>query len=104
MDDGTGLITCNLWRNEDSLYANFPDLELGQLVNVQGKLNTFRNEKRINITHIRILCCLLLLIPTGCEEDLDAESLRWLEIVHLTKNYYVKWKESEKEQNVEHTE
>ena len=94
VDDGTGLITCNVWKNEQGLYCNTPDLELGHFVNVQGKLHSFRNEKRINVLHIRILpnpavdISFPLTRSLGVEEDVDAESLRWLEIVHLWKNYY----------------
>lgn len=55
MDDGTGLIACNRWINdlsEEQILNQTSTFEHGDLVLVQGKLNTFRNEMKINIVNI----------------------------------------------------
>jgi DNA/RNA endonuclease YhcR with UshA esterase domain len=59
VDDGSGLITCNLWISSDkrdiahTIYQQ--EFALGQLVNIQGRIAFFKNEIRITIQHIRIL-------------------------------------------------
>jgi hypothetical protein len=52
VDDSLGLITCNVWKNDNQTYPS-KDFELGDLVNIQGRLGTFKNQIRINVTHIR---------------------------------------------------
>jgi hypothetical protein len=90
VDDGSGVLTCNLWKNEYTSHLNGVDFELGTLVSIHGKLVCFRDEMKISITHISntLLTSIHSSLCKGEETDLDAESLHWLQIIHFTQKYY----------------
>lgn len=76
VDDGTGLLTCNVWKMGE---REFPiDYELGDLITIQGKLASFSQEIRLNVTNIRK------------EDDVNAEILQWLRVIKLNSKHYNK--------------
>eukprot|EP00742_Colponemidia_sp_Colp-10_P007115 GILJ01007643.1.p1 GENE.GILJ01007643.1~~GILJ01007643.1.p1 ORF type:complete len:326 (+),score=50.86 GILJ01007643.1:45-1022(+) len=79
IDDGTGLIPCMCWLEADAAQsATEPAiLELGALVNVRGKLSTYRQERQIVVSTIRV------------EEDPNMESWWWLETIQLRQEVYL---------------
>jgi len=70
VDDGSGVIVCNQWKNSSEEISNFI-FELGSFVHIKGKVCFFRNEPKLTIIHMRL------------ENDPNAESLYWLEVVNL---------------------
>lgn len=62
VDDGTGTIPCCHWRPANMTDEEHPVHEHGQLVAVQGKISTFREQRQVTATFIRILdssaCCI----------------------------------------------
>ncbi|KAK3752060.1 hypothetical protein QZH41_009162, partial [Actinostola sp. cb2023] len=71
VDDGTGIIACCCWRN--TIKDSFT---LGQSVTVQGKITEYRNQRQLTVNSISV------------EENLNAESLFWLDVVNLTRTFY----------------
>eukprot|EP00743_Colponemidia_sp_Colp-15_P008076 GILK01008751.1.p1 GENE.GILK01008751.1~~GILK01008751.1.p1 ORF type:complete len:325 (-),score=39.44 GILK01008751.1:122-1096(-) len=78
IDDGTGLIPCMSWLEADTAQSTRQPtiLELGALVNVRGKLSTYKQERQIVVSTIRV------------EEDPNMESWWWLETIHLRQEVY----------------
>lgn len=50
MDDGSGIISCYL--SKDDIKNGLETLELGTLIRVLGKIRTLHEEKTINIRNI----------------------------------------------------
>ena len=54
MDDGTGVIQCYQWSDEEQQVTHF---SLGQLVMVTGRITVFRDDRQIQIdTMGRCVC------------------------------------------------
>jgi len=98
LDDGTGLVPGILWLKPNTPECDW-NFQLGQFVNVCGRLNRFRDRIEVIINLIRIIANFVrfselsmfsLNGPKGIEDDVNAESLRLLEIIDLTLNVYSK--------------
>jgi len=79
VDDGSGLISCQLWCNPhtDNWHSG-QTFKIGDLLRIRGRLTSYRNQIEIQIdTIIR-------------ETEEDSQLLHWLEIIHLTSSYYSK--------------
>ena len=56
VDDGTATISCCQWKSTSIASDKEGEKhELGQLVVVQGKISTFREERELTVDHISIL-------------------------------------------------
>lgn len=55
VDDGSGLISCVLWKTQKAYNDSHAEFELGDEILVQGQIHTWKNERRVNIHNIRIL-------------------------------------------------
>jgi hypothetical protein len=73
VDDGTGVVQCNKWVNEEELLVR-----RGDLVVVRGQIHSYQNRRELNVTHIR------------AEEDPHAEIFHWLQVIYLTRHVYMK--------------
>jgi hypothetical protein len=78
VDDGTGVISCCLWRPGKDSDDGVPNLELGQLVTVQGRVTLYLGARQITASAIFF------------EKDVHAECRRWLELAHLKTDIYSK--------------
>lgn len=79
VDDGSGTIPCCRWRqSEESVDNGQEQLNLGQLVTVQGKISVFREQRQLTVDLIY------------AESDPNTETLLWLETVNLGKTVYRK--------------
>jgi len=79
VDDGSGMIPCCRWRQSDESVDNGQEqLNLGQLVTVQGKISVFREQRQLTVDLIY------------AESDPNTETLLWLETVNLGKTVYRK--------------
>lgn len=107
IDDGTGLIACQLWTNDsendnqitalqplvnDNDISNGIDrrcgnshnggggggsmMKFGELVNINGKLEMYRNDRVVNIRTWKV------------ETDVNSECVHWLSMVHLHQTVY----------------
>ena len=55
MDDGTGTVPCCYWRQANTTDEDRLLYEHGQLVTIQGKISTFREQRQVTVSLIRIL-------------------------------------------------
>ncbi|KAJ3320793.1 hypothetical protein HDV06_004804 [Boothiomyces sp. JEL0866] len=69
VDDGTGIMTCVYWLNNDD-----PIFKLGDIIQVAGKLTFFRDQMQINIEQYQFV-------------DFNDELLHWLRAVELLEIY-----------------
>jgi RPA family protein len=69
VDDGTGVVQCSKWVNEEELLVR-----RGDLVVVRGQIHSYQNRRELNVTHIR------------AEEDPHAEIFHWLQVIYLTRH------------------
>ena len=76
VDDGTGVLNCTQWRQENDGEEGI--IKLGQLVSVWGRLSEYRNEKELTVTTIVE------------QKEPNSEPLHWLEIAHLKETIYNK--------------
>ncbi|XP_062503326.1 CST complex subunit STN1-like [Corticium candelabrum] len=78
VDDGTGVISCCLWRHEKDSDDDVPKFGLGQLVTVQGRITLYRGSRQITVAAVHF------------ETDVHAECRHWLELAHLKASVYSK--------------
>ncbi|XP_065660607.1 CST complex subunit STN1 isoform X3 [Hydra vulgaris] len=78
VDDGTGVISCCLWLNEN-LPSVLCSYNLGDLVSVTGKLQIFRDEREIRVERLTL------------EEDLNIEYFHWSQIINFQEIYKAKF-------------
>lgn len=94
VDDGTGCVPCIFWTNYASFPATSPakglelrsrqemaiattaKVKLGDLLRVQGRLNTYTNQIQVTVASLRT------------EKDPNAEVLHWVECMRLAKCCY----------------
>lgn len=94
LDDGTGCVPCIFWTNYASFPATSPakglelrsrqemaiattaKVKLGDLLRVQGRLNTYTNQIQVTVASLRT------------EKDPNAEVLHWVECMRLAKCCY----------------
>ncbi|CAH3188410.1 unnamed protein product [Porites evermanni] len=83
VDDGSGTILCCKWHPaasdlKSTCSGNRELYNLGQLVTVQGKISTFREQRQLTVDFIY------------AESDPNVEVLFWLEAINLGNNIYSK--------------
>ncbi|KAL6072072.1 hypothetical protein QOT17_005720 [Balamuthia mandrillaris] len=77
VDDGSATIRCSVYHNA-ALGEVVEEVQLGAFVVVQGKISCYLHQRKISVFHIRI------------EEDPNAETLHYLQAMHLKKEVYSK--------------
>jgi len=92
VDDGSESIECIIFKNDlnENEIADKIQFELFDTLSVKGKINDFRNQRKLHITNIRK------------EYDVNVEVFFWLEVMKQRKEYqkeYVITEESKKDVN-----
>ena len=76
VDDGSAVLACVLWLNEDDADVKLDSLQLGQLVSVRGKITVFRDERQLTVTSWHV------------ETDAHAQCMHWLTVMKLHREEY----------------
>lgn len=76
VDDGTGVLSCTHWREQEDSDRGLHIPRLGQLVAVWGKLSEYLEAKQLTVTSIVE------------QTDPNAEALHWLEVINLKRTVY----------------
>lgn len=76
VDDGTGVLSCTQWREQEDSDRGLYIPSLGQLVAVWGKLSEYKEVRQLTVTTI------------AEQRDPNAEPLHWLEVIHLKRTVY----------------